>query len=47
MAHLPKLAHVVIAADDSGASTEGLEFVDYEEALAAASPERDLRAAFG
>src|SRR4051794_41100842 len=41
-ANLPKLAHVVIAADGSGASTEGLEFADYEEALAAASPERDF-----
>jgi len=35
--HLPKLTHVVIAADESGASTEGLEFTDYETALAAAS----------
>jgi acyl-CoA synthetase (AMP-forming)/AMP-acid ligase II len=41
-AELPKLRHVVIAADDSGASTEGLECIDYEEALAAASPERDF-----
>jgi acyl-CoA synthetase (AMP-forming)/AMP-acid ligase II len=40
--HLPKLAHVLIAADASGASTDGLEFVDYEEALAASSPARDF-----
>jgi len=40
--HLPKLRHVVIAADDSGASTEGLDFVDYGEALAASSPARDF-----
>ena len=39
---LPKLGHVVIAADGSGASNEGLEFVDYEAALADASPERDF-----
>jgi acyl-CoA synthetase (AMP-forming)/AMP-acid ligase II len=39
---LPKLAHVVIAADGSGASTEGLDFTDFEAALAAASPERDF-----
>ena len=35
-ADLPKLRHVVVAADDSGASTEGLDFADYETALAAA-----------
>ena len=39
---LPKLRHVVVAADGSGASTDGLEFTDYENALAAASPERDF-----
>ena len=40
--HLPKLAHVVIAADGSGASTDGLEFTDYEEAVASGSPARDF-----
>jgi acyl-CoA synthetase (AMP-forming)/AMP-acid ligase II len=40
--HLPKLRHVVIAADDSGASTEGLELVDYEDALAGASSQRNF-----
>jgi acyl-CoA synthetase (AMP-forming)/AMP-acid ligase II len=39
---LPKLRHVLIAADASGASTEGLEFVDYEAAIAGASAERDF-----
>ena len=37
----------MIAADGSGASLEGLEFADYEEALAAASPERDFPARSG
>ncbi len=40
--HLPKLRHLVIANDGSGASTDGLEFADYEEAMAAASPVRDF-----
>lgn len=40
--NLPKLAHVVLAADGSGASTDGLEYTDYEEAIAAASPARDF-----
>ncbi len=39
---LPKLAHVVIAADESGGSTEGIEFTDYEEAVASGSPDRDF-----
>jgi len=41
-AKLPKLRHVLISADASGASTEGLEYVDYEAAVAAASPARDF-----
>ena len=40
---LPKLAHVVLAADASGASTDGLEFTDYEEALAASVAGTGLR----
>ncbi|MGZ6898389.1 MAG: acyl-CoA synthetase [Acidimicrobiia bacterium] len=40
--NLPKLREVIIAADASGASTETLDFVDYEEALAASSPARDF-----
>ena len=39
---LPKLGHVVIAADDSGASTAGLEFTDYEAAIADGAPDRDF-----
>ena len=31
---LPQLRHLVIAEDGSGASVEGLEFADYEEAVA-------------
>ncbi|MEP6625671.1 MAG: AMP-binding protein, partial [Acidimicrobiia bacterium] len=41
-ADLPKLVHVVIAADGSGASTEGLEFTDYEAAIASGAPDRDF-----
>ena len=39
---LPQLRHLVIADDGSGASVEGLEFADYEEAIAGATPERDF-----
>ena len=46
-ADLSKLAHVVIAADDSGASTEGLDFTDYETAIEQNSPERDFAARSG
>ena len=35
-------AHVVVAADASGASTAGLDVVDYEESVAAGSPARDF-----
>lgn len=41
-AELPKLRHVVIAADGSGASTAGLDFVDYETAIAGESGVRDF-----
>ena len=41
-ADLSKMRQVIIAADDSGASTAGLEFADYETALASGSPERDF-----
>ncbi|MGZ6975146.1 MAG: acyl-CoA synthetase [Acidimicrobiia bacterium] len=39
---LPMLRHLVIADDGSGASVEGLEFADYEEAIAAETAERDF-----
>ena len=35
---LPQLHHLVVAEDGSGASVEGLESADYEDAVAAASP---------
>src|SRR4051812_896289 len=38
---LPKLKHLVQLDDGSGIQTEGLEAVDYEHGLAAASPTRD------
>ncbi len=41
-ADLPQLRHILIADDGSGASVEGLEFVDYEAAIAAATAERDF-----
>jgi acyl-CoA synthetase (AMP-forming)/AMP-acid ligase II len=39
---LPMLRHLLISDDGSGASTEGLEFVDYEEAIASGRPGRDF-----
>ncbi len=39
---LSKLQHVIVVDDDSGASAE-LEMSAYEDALSAASPERDFR----
>ena len=39
---LPALRHLVIAEDGSGASVDGLEFADYEAAIAAETPERDF-----
>ncbi|HEY3721831.1 MAG TPA: acyl-CoA synthetase [Acidimicrobiia bacterium] len=39
---LPQLRHVVVAEDGSGASLEGLDFVDYDAAIAAAAPGRDF-----
>jgi fatty-acyl-CoA synthase len=38
---LPKLKHLVQLDDGTGTVTEGLEAVDYERALASASPSRD------
>src|SRR6516162_3388551 len=38
---LPKLKHLVQLDDGTGTETEGLEAVEYEHALAAASPARD------
>src|SRR5438309_6041371 len=38
----PKLAHLLLVDDDSGADLAGLEAVPWEEALAKASPERDF-----
>ena len=39
---MPLLRHLVCIEDSSGASLSGLEATDYEEALAAESPERDF-----
>jgi acyl-CoA synthetase (AMP-forming)/AMP-acid ligase II len=39
---LPQLRHSLVIADDSGAEAAGVESIDYEEALASASPERDF-----
>jgi 3-oxocholest-4-en-26-oate---CoA ligase len=39
---LPQLRLIVLADDGSGASTEGLEFSDYEAAIAGATGERDF-----
>ena len=39
---LPVLRHVMIAPDGSGAATDGLEFTDYEAAIASGGPERDF-----
>jgi acyl-CoA synthetase (AMP-forming)/AMP-acid ligase II len=36
------LRHVIISADGSGASIEGFDSVDYEDAIAAASPAREF-----
>ena len=41
-ADLPKLRHVLIAEDDSGAPTAGLEFTDYAAAVASGAPDRDF-----
>jgi acyl-CoA synthetase (AMP-forming)/AMP-acid ligase II len=41
-ADLPLLRHVIVAEDGSGASTDGLDFVDYEEAVASGRPGRDF-----
>ncbi len=41
-ADLAKLRHVIIAKDDSEASTGGLEFTDYASAVASGSPDRDF-----
>src|SRR5262245_6575723 len=41
-ADLPLLRHVIVAEDGSGASTEGLDFVDFEEAVASGRPGRDF-----
>jgi acyl-CoA synthetase (AMP-forming)/AMP-acid ligase II len=38
----PKLQHLVMIPDGSGASQSGLEAVTYEDALASGSPERDF-----
>ncbi|HEX6476523.1 MAG TPA: AMP-binding protein, partial [Acidimicrobiales bacterium] len=39
---LPQLRHSLVIEDDSGAEAAGVESVDYEEALASGSPERDF-----
>jgi acyl-CoA synthetase (AMP-forming)/AMP-acid ligase II len=39
---LPQLRHSLVIDDDSGAEATGVESVDYEEALASASPKRDF-----
>jgi 3-oxocholest-4-en-26-oate---CoA ligase len=39
---LPMLRTLVVSDDGSGASVEGLEFLDYDAAVAAGSPERDF-----
>ena len=39
---LPQLRHVLVAEDGSGASLEGLEQADYEEAIAGAAGGRDF-----
>ena len=39
---LPKLTHLVMIPDGSGASQAGLDPVAYDDALAAGSPERDF-----
>src|SRR3954453_10652079 len=39
---LPKLQHLVMIPDSSGASQDGLDPVSYPDALAAGSPERDF-----
>ncbi|HEX4539545.1 MAG TPA: acyl-CoA synthetase [Acidimicrobiales bacterium] len=39
---LPQLRHSLVIEDDSGAEASGVSSVDYEEALASASPERDF-----
>ena len=40
--HLPQLEHSVVIDDGSGADLAGIDAVPYEDALAAASPERDF-----
>jgi acyl-CoA synthetase (AMP-forming)/AMP-acid ligase II len=39
---LPQLRHIVVVEDDSGASLEGLDYADFEEAVAAATGQRDF-----
>ena len=39
---MPKLKHMLVLEDGSGADLSGLGSVDYEEAMAQASPERDF-----
>src|SRR5581483_3844637 len=39
---LPQLRHSIVIEDGTDVPLEGLDSVDYEEALAAASPERDF-----
>ena len=38
----PKLRHVIVSDDGSDADTGALDFVDYEEAIATGSPDRDF-----
>ncbi|MBM3676096.1 MAG: acyl-CoA synthetase [Actinobacteria bacterium] len=39
---LPMLRHVIVAEDGSGASVDGLDFTDYEEAVASGASGRDF-----
>lgn len=39
---LPRLRHAIVIEDGTDAALDGLDSVDYEKALAAASPERDF-----
>src|SRR5205807_3628190 len=40
---LPKLRHALVVDDGSGVDLSGVDSVDYEEALAVSSPDRDFR----
>lgn len=44
---LPTLRHLIISDDGSGANTEGLDFTEYEDAIAAGGQERDFEVRSG